>query len=31
VVDVTALPNGAYVFIAKGADRDVKFNVVVSH
>jgi hypothetical protein len=25
------LPNGAYVFIAKGADRDVKFNVVVSH
>ena len=31
VVDVTALPNGAYVFIAKGTDRDVKFNVVVSH
>jgi hypothetical protein len=31
VVDVTVLPNGAYVFIAKGADRDVKFNVVVSH
>jgi hypothetical protein len=31
VVDVTSLPNGAYVFIAKGTDRDVKFNVVVSH
>ncbi|MGA0110066.1 MAG: PA domain-containing protein [Schleiferiaceae bacterium] len=30
-VDVTNLPNGMYVFTAKGADRDLKFNVVVSH
>jgi hypothetical protein len=31
LVDVTALPNGAYVFIATGAEGSAKFNVVVSH